>query len=56
MKLYEVERGSNIKLDDGEGNVLILKFHHVDGMYGYCTDQNGNVIHLAAWSDVEVQK
>lgn len=54
MKLYEVERGSNIKLDDGEGNKLCLKFHRLDGMYSYCTDDNGNVVHLAAWADVEV--
>lgn len=54
MKLYEVDRGSSIKLDDGEGNVLCLKFHRLDGMYSYCTDDEGNVIHLAAWADVEV--
>lgn len=54
MKLYEVEMGSNIKLRDEEGNVLCLKFHHVDGMYSYCTDSKGNVINVAAWAEVEV--
>ncbi len=29
-----------------------LFFDHIDGMYSYCKDTAGNVIHLAAWTEV----
>jgi hypothetical protein len=63
MKLYDVPRNSWVipieettappgarVVDVGE----ILKFHHVDGMYSYCHDKLGNVVHLPAWQEVEV--
>jgi hypothetical protein len=50
MKLYEVPRYSKIKLQDG----TVLDFHHIDGMYSYCIDSNGNPQHIAAWVDVEI--
>jgi hypothetical protein len=50
MKLYEVPRYSTIKLPDGTE----LEFHHIDGMYSYCTDSAGNPQHIAAWTDVEI--
>ncbi len=56
MKLYEVERNSKIVLKDDEGNEIKLNFHRLDGMYSYCTDQDGNPIHIAAWAEVEVEK
>jgi hypothetical protein len=31
-----------------------LVFSHVDGMYSFCYDMNGNVVHPAAWTEVEV--
>jgi hypothetical protein len=31
-----------------------LNFSHVDGMYSYCTRDNGEVVHLAAWTEVEI--
>ena len=49
MKLYEVPRNSRIKMGEIE-----LNFKHVDGMYSYCTDDDGNVIHPASWTEVEV--
>jgi hypothetical protein len=49
MKLYEVPRNTRIKFQEYEFN-----FHHVDGMYSYCTDDEGNVIHLSASAEVEV--
>jgi len=49
MKLFEVPKYSRIKIGD-----TVLDFHHIDGMYSYCTDSNGKVHHLAAWADVEV--
>lgn len=54
MNLYEVPRNTKIKFKDNEGNETALLFHHVDGMYSYCTDDDGHVVHLAAWTDVEV--
>ena len=49
MKLFEVPKYSRIKVGDME-----LDFHHIDGMYSYCTDSEGNAHHIAAWADVEV--
>ena len=28
-------------------------FHHIDGMYSYCTDIHGEIVHLPAWQEVE---
>jgi len=50
MKLYTVPRNSRIRLSSG----FELNFAHVDGMYSFCTDDDGNVIHLAADAEVEV--
>lgn len=50
MKLYDVPRNSRIGLPDGGE----LNFSHVDGMYSFCTDDDGKVVHLAAWSDVQL--
>lgn len=63
MKLYEVPRNTNVRLledDDGppaskplkKGD--IVKFHHIDGIYSYCTDKDGNKVHPAAWTEVEI--
>ncbi len=61
MKLYEAKRNSWVmpiddtdappgarKVDVGEP----VKFHHCDGMYSYCKDVHGNVVHLPAWQEV----
>lgn len=37
---------------DYEGNTL--KFHHIDGMYSYCTTLEDEVVHLPATSLVTV--
>lgn len=29
-------------------------FDHIDGMYSYCQTEAGEVIHLAAWQEVEI--
>jgi hypothetical protein len=63
MELYKVPRSSRIKVvrdikvppaspivEEEE----ILNFSHVDGMYSYCTRDNGEVVHLAAWTEVEI--
>ena len=49
MKLYEAPRNTWLWVPVLERKIF---FHRVDGMYSYCTDEQGNVIHLAA--DVEV--
>jgi len=51
MKLYNVPRNSTIVLENG----LELKFHHIDGMYSVCTDEDNEIYHLAAWEEVEVK-
>ncbi len=55
MKLYEVPRNSRILLKDGD-STLEFNFSHIDGAYSYCTDDDGNVVHLAAWTEVEVKE
>ncbi len=62
MKLYNVPRNSRIKvivedkvppgapqITEGEE----LNFRSIDGMYSYCTRDSGEVVHLAAWTEVE---
>jgi hypothetical protein len=56
MKLYDVPRNTRIVVELGTGEVLRLNFNHVDGMYSHCTDDEGNVVHLAAWTEVEIEK
>jgi hypothetical protein len=63
MELYKVPRNSKIRVigdiktppsshpievDD------ILEFSHIDGMYSYCKNSKGEVVHLAAWTEVEI--
>lgn len=50
MNLYEVPRNSRIRLADG----LEVNFHHVDGMYSLCKTDAGEIMHLAAWTDVDI--
>jgi hypothetical protein len=52
MKLFEVPKNTRIVLSDGTE----LNFDHIDGMYSYCTDDDGKVVHLAAWTDVEIKE
>lgn len=42
--------GLEVKKED------LIRFHHIDGMYSYCTNQDGDVVHLAAWTEVEIAK
>mgnify|MGYP000346615090 CR=1 FL=1 len=51
MKLFEAPRNTRLWVPVLE---RIIFFHHIDGMYSYCTDEQGNVIHLAAYIEVEV--
>lgn len=49
MELYNVPRNTRIKIGE-----IQLNFHHIDGMYSYCTLDNGDVVHPAAWTLVEI--
>jgi hypothetical protein len=50
MLLYEVPRGSRVRLPNGQE----INFDHIDGMYSYCTDDSGNVIHIGASTEVTI--
>ncbi len=65
MKLYEVPRNTRVRLvpetqvtipPDSSMPVDEFLFGHVDGMYSYCTTDAGEVIHPAAWTEVEIVK
>ena len=51
MKLYQVPCNTRIKLATGEE----ILFHHIDGMYSYCTNDQGQVVHIAAFTEVEIK-
>ena len=46
MKLYEIPNESKIKAEVSDGSKFIT-FHHIDGMYSYCTTEKGGTIHLS---------
>lgn len=48
MKLYELKRNTKFTLD---GRTYMLD--HIDGMYSLCLDEAENVVHIAAWTEVE---
>lgn len=63
MKLHDCPRNSliraisDIQVPPAGGSIQeqeILKFHHLDGMYSYCTNKAGEVVHLVAWADIEI--
>ena len=62
MKLYNLYRGDRFKLLEEptvppvapEGDMRkVYKLTNIDGMYSHITDDDGNVYHFAAWTDVE---
>jgi len=61
MKLYECERNRWVvpttETQAPPGARVVAEkepvfFHHTDGMYSYCKDVHGNVVHLPAWQEV----
>ena len=51
MKLYNVPRNTLVRIIYSGEEVM---FHHIDGMYSYCKNLHGEVVHLAAWTEVEI--
>ena len=50
-KLWEVPRNTRVKsVETG----LEYNFDHVDGMYSYCTLDDGTVVHLSASMEVTI--
>lgn len=64
MKLYEVPRNTRVRVLEAEvpppGALAVdvgqeVIFHHIDGMYSYCTDpMEHTVVHLKAWTEVDI--
>lgn len=61
--LYELNKGDKFKIIDDNLKVPVAHdevdlaaeywFGHIDGMYSYCKDMTGNVVHFAAWTKVK---
>lgn len=61
--LYELRKGDKFKIVDDDLKVPVAHdevdlaaeylFGHIDGMYSYCKDMTGNVVHFAAWTKVK---
>ena len=63
MKLYDVPDRTWVKvvgnakvppdapaIEDGD-RIFLMK---IDGMYSYCKDDSGQICHLVAWQEVEI--
>ena len=63
MKAYNVKNGTKVRVTDEDIKNPIdstpvnkgdeITIHRLDGMYVNATDQNGNRIYIAAWTEVE---
>ena len=61
--LYELNKGDYFTIADNELKTppthdavdLYAKywFGHIDGMYSYCKDPEGKIVHFAAWTKVK---
>jgi hypothetical protein len=63
MKLYDVPHNTRVKVygdikvppDGKEIHVGdVLEFKHIDGMYSYCIDSEGDIVHLVSWAEVYI--
>lgn len=51
MRLYDIPKGSRIKVTLNTGRECFIQFLHLDGAYSYCVLEDGNpddVVHLSA--------
>ncbi len=53
MKLYELPRNTYFSIQDDDRQRVYL-FKHIDGMYSVCYDMSDELIHIAAWTDVQI--
>jgi len=56
MKLHEIPKGSKIKVRLTSGREVFIIFHHLDGMYSYCTLDDGdsdNTVHLSRFTPLK---
>ena len=63
MKLYKVPRKTWVRPVDEvqvppaapEINVNEeIFFDHLDGMYSFCKNKDGDIVHMPAWQEVEI--
>lgn len=59
LDLPRSKQGIKIYLEDGgeisDGSAYI-NFHHIDGLYSYCTTEKGGYIHLHAMTPIHQYK
>lgn len=48
-ELYKLPRNTPLRIL-ADGGYLDGTFHHIDGMYSYCTLAGGEPFHLKAWT------
>lgn len=56
MQLHEIPRGSKIEVTLTSGKKCFITFMHLDGMYSYCTLDDGdpdNVVHLSRFTPLD---
>lgn len=57
MKLNDVPKGSvivaDVTDDKGTTSEQEITFHHLDGMYSYCTLPSGDTAHLSVMTPLE---
>ena len=65
MKLYEVPRKTwvrpltDVTIPPAAPSIDVneeIFFDHIDGMYSYCKNKHGDVVHMPAWQEVEIVK
>ncbi len=64
MKLFDVPPKSYVRVVEDTVRIPsaalgiepgeTIFFDHLDGMYSYCTNEKGQLVHLAAWTKVEI--
>lgn len=53
MKLYELPRFTYFYLKDDESKSEFF-FDHIDGMYSVCFNKFQDLVHIAAYAEVEI--
>lgn len=54
MKLFDVPNNTRVRIVREDGYIIEVEFKHIDGMYSLCKLDNGGIVHLAAWTEVEI--